>query len=96
MFDHEKAAVQNGDETVSLTKWQKAVLRGYPDAADFGVSEGMRKEDFNSALQHAGDGLFVFLMREMGDDCDSAEEALRRLHNAVDDIHEVIGEILSP
>lgn len=52
-----------------------------------------------SHIQHedeatdVGDTLFLFLIRELDDDCDSWEEATNRLQRARDDIDGVLSEV---
>jgi len=65
-----------------LNDWQKAVARTYSDGdyADFAETG----EIGDSELDQCGDTLFEFLMLEPSDaeDCDSLEEALRRVESA--------------
>lgn len=65
-----------------LNDWQRAVARTYGDRdyAHFDVDGAISDDD----LDRCGDTLFVFLMLELSDaeDCDSSEEAIRRLESA--------------
>jgi hypothetical protein len=65
-----------------LNKWQKAVARTYGDG-DYGhFAESGEIRD--NELDQCGDTLFEFLMLELSDaeDCDSLEEAVRRVESA--------------
>jgi hypothetical protein len=77
-----------------LNDWQKAVARTYGDRdyAHFDVDGAISDDD----LDQCGDTLFVFLMLELSDaeDCDSSEEAIRRMESArrqLDDTIEALG-----
>lgn len=65
---------------------QKIVLETYSDGefADY--------TDVEEARDTCGDMLFSFLLTELSDDedCETTEDAIRRLHTAVDDIQTVI------
>lgn len=65
-----------------LNDCQRAVARTYGDRdyAHFDVDGAISDDD----LDQCGDTLFVFLMLELSDaeDCDSSEEAIRRMESA--------------
>lgn len=67
---------------MDLNDWQKAVARTYSDGdfAFFADKGEIQDED----LDQCGDALFVFLMLDLSDteDCDSLEEAIRRIESA--------------
>ena len=75
---------------MQLNDWQKAVARTYGDG-DYGhfEVEGKISDD---DLEQCGDTLFAFLMLELSDaeDCDSSEEAIRRLESARRQLDEAI------
>ena len=83
---------------MQLNEWQRAVDRNYGDGdyAQFAVGGAISDAD----LDQCGDTLFVFLMLELSDaeDCDSTEEAIRRIENARRQLDAAIGalEILPP
>ncbi|MGH6797139.1 MAG: hypothetical protein ACRECP_01870 [Methylocella sp.] len=83
---------------MQLNDWQKAVARIYGDGdfAHFEVDGKICDAD----LDQCGDTLFVFLMLELSDteDCDSPEEAIRRIEIARRQLGDVIDalEVLSP
>ncbi|MBU2753075.1 hypothetical protein HER14_19620 [Acidithiobacillus thiooxidans] len=64
--------------------YQKAVLRIYEE----GEYSNMTTMD---EVEQAGDGLFTFIMRELGDenDCDSQAEAERRIEVAISQLDEI-------
>lgn len=65
-----------------LNKWQKAVARTYGDGDYAYFAEAGEISD--SELDQCGDTLFAFLMLELSDaeDCDTLEEAIRRVESA--------------
>jgi hypothetical protein len=67
---------------MQLNDWQKAVARTYGDGdyRHFEVDGKISDDD----LERCGDTLFIFLMLELSgaEDCDSSDEAIRRLENA--------------
>jgi hypothetical protein len=65
-----------------LNSWQKAVARSY-DGGDYAYL-AEQDETAREDLAACGDTLFEFLMVELGDqeDCDSQQEAIRRLERA--------------
>jgi hypothetical protein len=67
---------------MQLNDWQKAVTRTYGDGdyRHFEVTGKISDVD----LERCGDTLFIFLMLELSDaeDCDSSDEAIRRLESA--------------
>ena len=67
---------------MQLNDWQKAVARIYGDG-DFAHFE-IDGKICDADLDQCGDTLFVFLMPELSDaeDCDSTEEAIRRIESA--------------
>lgn len=73
-----------------LNAWQRAIARTY-DGGDYAYlcdqAEITREE-----LADCGDTLFVFLIIELGDqeDCDSDEEAIRRVARARDQLDAAI------
>jgi len=64
--------------------YQKAVLKIYEE----GEYAEMTTMD---EVEQAGDGLFTFIMRELGDenDCDSQAEANRRIEVAISQLEEI-------
>lgn len=83
---------------MQFNEWQRAVARNYGDGdyAQFAVGGAISDADLNQC----GDTLFVFLMLELSDaeDCDSTEEAIRRIESARRQLDAAIGalEILPP
>lgn len=73
-----------------LNAWQTAVARTYGagDYAYLAQQGGISSED----LETCGDTLFRFLMVELADseDCDSLEEAIRRVVKAHDQLDEAV------
>lgn len=66
--------------------YQKAVLRIYEE----GEYADMTTMD---EVEQAGDGLFTFIMRELGEDCDSQAEAERRIEVAINQLDEVFDRL---
>lgn len=81
---------------MKLNDWQKAVARTYGDG-DYGHFEidGKISDD---DLDQCGDTLFVFLMLELSDaeDCDSSEEATRRVESARRQLDDAIDALEAP
>ncbi len=75
---------------MQLNDWQKTVARAYGggDYAHFADAG----EITNSERDSCGDTLFAFLMIELSDreDCDSLEEAIRRVRSARDQLDETL------
>lgn len=68
-----------------MNDWQKAVAQSYEDG-------GLH---LDSVTEDSGDGLLDFLLRELSDksDCDSWEEAIKRLETIrwqVDEVYETV------
>jgi hypothetical protein len=65
-----------------LNDWQKAIAQTYSDGDYAHFAE--TGEIGDSELDRCGDTLFEFLMLELSDaeDCDSLEEAVRRVESA--------------
>jgi hypothetical protein len=76
-----------------LNDWQKGVVRIYGggDYAHFADEGAISYEQ----LDQCGDTLFEFLMIELSDaeDCDSLEEAVRRLESARRQLDEALGAL---
>jgi hypothetical protein len=76
-----------------LNDWQKTVARIYGggDYAHFADAG----EITDSELDLCGDTLFEFLMIELSDteDCESLEEAIRRVRSARDQLDETFGAL---
>jgi hypothetical protein len=74
---------------IHMNSYQAAIARvyGLGDFNDFPERSTWRED-----LDDCGDGLFRFLMVELADseDCDSKQEVLDRLNNAVRDITDAI------
>ena len=73
-----------------LNAWQRAIARTY-DAGDYGhLTE--QDEVSREELAACGDTLFEFLIVELGDqeDCDSLEEAIRRVGRAREQLDNAI------
>ncbi len=74
-----------------LNAWQRAIARSY-DGGDYShlADQGEVSRD---DLAGCGDTLFEFLMIELADseDCDSQEEAVRRVTQARDQLEAAIG-----
>jgi hypothetical protein len=79
-----------------LNDWQRAVARTYGDRdyAHFDVDGKMSDDD----LSQCGDTLFIFLMLELSDaeDCDSSEEAIRRVESACRQLDDAIDALEAP
>ena len=79
-----------------LNDWQKAVARTYGDRdyAHFDVDGAISHDD----LDQCGDTLFVFLMLELSgaEDCDSSEEAIRRMDSARRQLDDAIDALEAP
>lgn len=75
-----------------MNAWQRAVCKTY-GGGDF--REFADDPDWRRNLRDCGDTLFAFLMIELADqeDCDSADDAIRRLHRARDDIDHAIAAV---
>jgi hypothetical protein len=65
-----------------VNAYQKAVLSIYEE----GEYAEMTTMD---EVEQAGDGLLTFIMRELGDDCDSQAEAERRIEVAISQLDEI-------
>lgn len=79
-----------------LNDWQRAVARTYGDG-DYGYFEADGKIS-DDDLEQCGDTLFIFLMRELSDaeDCDSSEEAIRRMESARRQLDDAIETLEAP
>ena len=79
-----------------LNDWQKAVAQTYGDRdyAHFDVDGVISDDD----LDQCGDTLFVFLMLELSDaeDCDSTDEAIRRMESARRQLDDAIEALEAP
>lgn len=66
---------------IVLNVWQKAIARSY-DGGEYAHFAAEGKVSYDD-LDQCGDTLFVFLMLELSDteDCDSTEEAIRRIES---------------
>lgn len=81
-------------EASFLTSWQVDVLVSYGDPADH-LLRCRTMPQFESQLEDCGDGLLIFLMRELspGEDCGSAQEArdrLRMIEQQVNGAHQSV------
>lgn len=70
---------------MDINQFQKVLMSTYAQGEFAHITT--RKE-----LDECGDTLFIFLMLELAtkEDCDSTEEAIKRLTCAVNDINDVI------
>lgn len=73
-----------------LNPWQKAIAQAYSDG-DFPHFAEVG-EIADGELDQCGDTLFAFLMLELSDaeDCDSIEEAIRRIGSACRQLDEAL------
>jgi predicted transcriptional regulator len=73
-----------------LNAWQKAIARTY-DGGDYGYL-AEQAEVSREELAECGDTLFEFLIVELGDqeDCESLEEAIRRVGRAREQLDDAI------
>ena len=79
-----------------LNDWQRAVARTYGDRdyGRFDIDGAISDDD----LDQCGDTLFAFLMLELSDaeDCDSSEEAIRRVESARRQLDDAIETLEAP
>lgn len=80
-----------------LTEWQKAAARAYGggDFAYLADQTFASREAFEEEIENLGDTLFVFVMVELdkNEDCDTADEAVRRLNTSLSELQTVISAI---
>ncbi len=77
-----------GQPERTLNGAQKAMIQSYANGDYAHIKDPAEADD-------TFDGLLPFLMRELGyeNDCDSAEEALRRLDNIQREVQEVLDDV---
>lgn len=79
-----------------LNPWQRIAARTYAHG-DFSHMDTKTWAEVRGELDDCGDGLFKFTMIELAtsEDCEDAEEALRRLRVAREELEALSEEILS-
>jgi len=80
-----------------LSDWQKAAARAYGggDFAYIADQTFASREAFKQEIENVGDTLFVFVLVELdkSEDCDTADEAVRRLNTSLSELQTVISAI---
>lgn len=78
-----------------LNAFQKTAARAYGDGDYAHIADIATTQEADAEIEDCGDTLFRFVMVELrsSEDCDSKEEALRRLEKAIADIQGVIHAI---